>query len=70
MAARLKSFDRAIEHSISPKWLAAKHNHTPNTLSDPRVLELAKRNDVNYMWSKYLKVILKSFLRFFLHFQG
>lgn len=40
------------------QWLSAKHNHTPNTLSDPRVLELAKRNDVNYMWSKYLKPIL------------
>lgn len=43
---------------ISPKWLAAKWSHQPSFMNNENLKIISSKNDVNYMWSKYLKPIL------------
>lgn len=51
LAPKTVAFDRE-------QWLNAKWTHQHVELTSSRVGEIAKRNDVNFMWSKYLKPIL------------
>jgi len=59
MALKLKQ----VERVISCKWLNAKWTHQPAELSVGKLEQIAKRNDINFMWSKYLKVRKKVFWR-------
>ena len=47
---------------ISPKWLAAKWSHQPSFMNNENLKIISSKNDVNYMWSKYLKVIIILYL--------
>ena len=42
----------------SDKWLRAKWEHRAAKLDDWRMAEIARRNNLNYFWIKYLKPIL------------